>query len=85
VLVPDEAVSADQDRRIVYVVDETNTVTARPVRLGPRISGYRVIRRGLDGTEMIVVNGLMRVRPGAKVTPKVVTLPPEHVASGSAP
>lgn len=85
VLVPDEAVSADQDRRIVYVVDETNTVTARPVRLGPRISGYRVIRRGLDGTEMIVVNGLMRVRPGAKVTPKVVTLPPEHVASGLAP
>ena len=36
VLVPDEAIGADQDRRIVFVVDDTGTVSAKPVRTGPR-------------------------------------------------
>jgi RND family efflux transporter MFP subunit len=77
VMVPDEAVGADQDRRIVYVVDEAGVVSAKPVRPGPRIHGYRVIRSGLTGEETIVINGLMRVRPGVKVDATLVTLPPE--------
>lgn len=76
VLVPDEAVANDQDRRVVYVLAEDNSVSARPVRPGPRIDGYRVIRSGLKGDETIVVNGLMRIRPGVKVTPQTTTLPP---------
>ena len=79
VLIPDEAIAADQDRRIVYVVDAAGTVSAKPIRLGPRQHGYRVVRDGLTGDETIIINGLMRVRPGAKVTPKLVTLPPENV------
>lgn len=85
VLVPDEAVAADQDRRIVYVVDAEGTVSAKPVRSGPRIDGYRVIREGLTGDETIVVNGLMRVRPGIKVTPQLVTLPPTRNPLEAAP
>ena len=54
------------------------TVSAKPVRLGPRLHGYRVIREGLTGDETIVINGLMRVRPGVKVKPELVTLPPER-------
>jgi RND family efflux transporter MFP subunit len=81
VLVPDEAVGSDQDRRIVYVVGADSTVTAQPVRPGPRIDGYRVIRTGLKGDERIVVNGLMRVRPGMKVAPQMSTLPPERNGS----
>ena len=80
-LVPDEAIGVDQDRRIVFVVAEDGTVSAKPVRPGPRIYGYRVIREGLDGTETIVINGLMRARPGAKVTPELVTLPPDRSGS----
>lgn len=76
VLVPDEAVVADQERRIVYVVDAQGLVSAKVVRPGPRIDGYRVIREGLTGEETIVVNGLMRVRPGVTVAPQLVTLPP---------
>jgi RND family efflux transporter MFP subunit len=78
VLIPDEAIAADQDRRIVYVVDATGTVSAKPIRLGPRLHGYRVVREGLTGDETVIINGLMRVRPGAKVTPQLVTLPPEN-------
>jgi len=76
VLIPDEAIAADQERRIVYVVDEKGVATARVIRPGPRIDGYRVVREGLDGSETIVINGLMRVRPGVTVTPQLVELPP---------
>jgi len=76
VLIPDDAISADQDRRIVYVVDEAGKISARQVRPGPRLHGYRVIREGLEGDETIVINGLMRVRPGVTVTPNLVELPP---------
>jgi membrane fusion protein, multidrug efflux system len=84
ILVPDEAIGADQDRRIVYVVDAEGNVSAKPVRTGPRQHGYRVIREGLTGDETIVVNGLMRVRPGVKVKPEIVTLPPEAEVVGAA-
>jgi RND family efflux transporter MFP subunit len=77
IMIPDEAIGADQDRRIVYVVDAEGNVSAKPVRPGPRNHGYRVIREGLTGDETIVINGLMRVRPGVKVKAEIVILPPE--------
>ncbi len=76
VLLPDEAISANQDKRIVYLVSEDGTASARDVKLGPKVDGYRVIREGLKGDESVVINGLARVRPGAKVTPEMQTLPP---------
>jgi multidrug efflux system membrane fusion protein len=78
VLLPDDAIGADQDRRIVLVVDAEGMVSAKPVRTGPRIDGYRVIREGLDGTELVVVNGLVRARPGIKVKTELITLPPKN-------
>lgn len=83
ILVPDEAIGSDQDRRVVYVVDENNVVSLKPVRIGPRIDGYRVIRDGLAGNETIVVNGLVRVRPGAPITPQMTTLPPVRERNGT--
>lgn len=76
ILLPDEAVSANQDKRIVYVVADDGTVSLREVKLGPKVDGYRVIRDGLKGDENVVVNGVSRVRPGAKVTAEASTLPP---------
>lgn len=76
IMVPDEAIASDQDRRIVYTVNAEDVVTPLPVRPGPRIHGYRVIRSGMTGDETIVVNGLMRIRPGVTVRPTLVTLPP---------
>ncbi|QWW66933.1 efflux RND transporter periplasmic adaptor subunit [Rhizobium sp. WYJ-E13] len=78
VLVPDEAIGSDQNERVVYVVGADGTVSTKPVRPGPRLYGYRVIREGLDGTETIIVNGLIRARPGAKVTPQMTELPKER-------
>ena len=75
VLVPDEAIASDQDRRIVYVLGEGNKIAAKVIRPGPQIDGYRVVRKGLTGDETLVVNGLMRVRPGVTVTPQMSELP----------
>jgi membrane fusion protein, multidrug efflux system len=74
VLVPDEAILADLDRRIVMVVASDGTVSSKTVRPGPKIDGYRVIREGLTGDETIVIAGLQRARAGQKVTPQVQTL-----------
>jgi multidrug efflux system membrane fusion protein len=76
ILLPDEAVSANQDKRVVYVVADDGTVALREVKLGPKVDGYRVIREGLKGDENVVVNGVTRVRPGAKVAAETSTLPP---------
>lgn len=78
VLIPDEAISADQDRRFVLVVADDGTVSAKVIRPGPREDGYRVVRQGLTGEETIVVNGLQRARPGGKVTPQPTTLSPSR-------
>jgi RND family efflux transporter MFP subunit len=75
VLVPDEAIGSDQNQRIVYLVGSDGTVTTKAIRPGPRLYGYRVVREGLTGDETIVVDGLMRARPGARVAPQLIELP----------
>ena len=82
ILIPDEALGTDQDRRIVYVIGPDNKVSSKVVRPGPRIDGYRVIRDGLKGDETVVINGLMRVRPGIAVDPKMTELPPSRGPTG---
>jgi len=77
ILLPDEAILADLERRYVYVVEDDGSVRQQPVRLGSRTDKYRIIREGLTGNETVVINGLQRVRlGGGKVTPQPVTLPP---------
>ena len=75
VLVPDSAVGTDQNRRIVFVVGEGNKLAPKVIRPGPRIDGYRVVRTGLTGSELIVTKGLARVRPGMTIDPQPVELP----------
>jgi multidrug efflux system membrane fusion protein len=77
ILVPDEAIGSDQNQRVVYIVDTAGNVTPKSVRLGPKLYGYRVIRDGMTGDETIIVNGLIRVRPGVKVAPQLIELPQE--------
>jgi membrane fusion protein, multidrug efflux system len=77
VLIPDEAIGADLDRRFVYVVAGDGSLSQKLVRLGSRQDGYRIVRQGLTGDETIIVSGLQRIRfGGGKVTPQMTTLPP---------
>ncbi|GJE29105.1 Multidrug efflux pump subunit AcrA [Methylobacterium organophilum] len=76
ILLPDDAISANQDKRIVYILGEGDKVAAKPVQLGPLVDGYRVIRDGLKGDETVVINGLAKIRPGAQVKAERKELPP---------
>ncbi len=68
-LVPDAAVFTDQSRKILMTVSQDGTVVPKMVEIGALSGDLRVITKGLSPTDQIVINGLMRVRPGAKVTP----------------
>ncbi len=79
-LVPDAAIGTEQVRKIVLVVDADNTVKQKYVTLGETTAdGLRVIKSGLDPDDRVIVNGLMRARPGQKVTPH------EQSAAGAPP
>jgi len=70
ILVPDAAVVTDQSRKIVMTVRDDGTVEPKVVRTGPSYDNLRIIRAGLAPTDRIVIDGLVRARPGAKVTPQ---------------
>lgn len=74
-LVPDSAIGTEQVRKFVYVVGSDNVAQAKYVTLGPLIGDMRVVENGLDPNDTIIVNGLMRVRPGANVTPQQAAAP----------
>ena len=67
-LVPDSAIASDQASKIVFTVADDGTVGTKRVELGPMVEGLRVIRSGLAPTDRIVIDGVQRARPGAKVT-----------------
>lgn len=69
-LVPDSAVATDQDRRYVLVVNKDDVVEHRQVELGGSQDQMRVVQSGLQPGERIVVSGLQRAKPGAKVSPQ---------------
>jgi len=73
-LAKDEAVVTDLNQKYVFVLGKNNTLTYRPVKLGPMAEGLRVVRDGLHEGDVIVVSGLQRVRPGAAVTPRRVSM-----------
>lgn len=73
-LIPDEAILSDQERKIVMVVDAEGQVSPRAVTLGDMHRGLRVVKSGITAEDQVIVNGVQRARPGAKVTPQPVEL-----------
>jgi multidrug efflux system membrane fusion protein len=75
-LVPDASVSADQSRKILMTVGPDGTVVPKPVEVGVLDGDLRVIKSGIGPGDRVIINGLMRSRPGSKVTPKPGTIAP---------
>ncbi len=67
-LVPDAAIGTEQARKYVLVVDDGGIVRQKYVGLGQLDDGLRVVKHGLAATDRVIVSGLMRARPGLKVT-----------------
>ncbi len=73
-LVDDRAIGTDLGNQFVYVVDKEHKVQYRKVDTGPLYHGLRVIDSGLDGNDVVIVNGLQHVRPGIEVNPQKVAM-----------
>ena len=76
-LVPAAAVIPDQSRQLVMTVTPDGTVAPKPVEIGDLEHGLRVVRSGLAPTDRVVIDGMVRVRPGAKVTPVTGEIKPD--------
>ena len=86
VLVNERAVGTDQNKKFVMVVDKDSKAAYREVVLGAQVDGLRIVTRGLQPGERIVVNGLQRVRPGSLLAPQPVAMDakPEVAAAQNA-
>jgi multidrug efflux system membrane fusion protein len=73
-LVDDRAIGTDLGRKFVFVVDNQNVVSYRPVETGRSLEGLRVIKSGLESGDVVIVNGLQRVRPGVTVAATQVAM-----------
>jgi RND family efflux transporter MFP subunit len=71
-LVEDRAVGSDQRGDFLLVVNDKNVVEYRPVKLGLVDGTMRVIEDGIKPTDLVIVNGIQRARPGVVVNPQRV-------------
>ncbi|HLC08925.1 MAG TPA: efflux transporter periplasmic adaptor subunit, partial [Methyloceanibacter sp.] len=70
ILVPDAAVVTDQSVKMLFTVSADGTVVPKPVELGPVTDdNLRIIRTGISADDSVIISGLLRARPGQKVTP----------------
>lgn len=69
VVVPEPAIMVNADRATLYVVDKDMNAQIRPVKLGVRAAGVVEILQGVAAGQLVIVEGVQKVRPGAKVKP----------------
>lgn len=81
VMIPVRALGQDQDRRYVFVLDDKKTAQYRPVTVGPQQDGLVVVESGLSATDTVIVDGLLRVRPGITPDAKPADMSPYAPAS----
>jgi RND family efflux transporter MFP subunit len=82
ILVPDAAVVTDQSMKLLFTVAPDGTVVPKPVQLGPVTDdNLRIVTSGIEPTDEVIINGLLRARPGQKVTPEQGTIERSSAAS----
>jgi len=74
--IPRAAVLSDQQGDYVYVVDGQNRAQRRPIQLGQSTPSTAVVSNGLTEGELVISEGLQRVRPDQPVSPGPASPPP---------
>jgi membrane fusion protein, multidrug efflux system len=77
--IPRAAVLSDQQGDYVYVVDGQNRAEVRRIHLGQSTPSTAVITSGLNEGELVISEGVQRVRPGEVVSPGPASPPPSTV------
>jgi RND family efflux transporter, MFP subunit len=73
-LVADRAIGSDQDQSFVYVVDAKNIAQLRHITTGQSADGLRVVKSGLKPDDVVIINGILKVRPNNPVKPEAGTM-----------
>ncbi len=81
-LVDDRAIGTDLGRKFVFVVDADSVVQYRLIETGRTVEGLRVVKSGLDAGDVVIVNGLQRVRPGVAVAATQVAMQRDGAGAG---
>jgi multidrug efflux system membrane fusion protein len=81
-LLPDSAVILDQSQHLVMTVQPDGAVKPKIVTTGDLRGGLRVIQSGLEPADRVIINGLVRAMPGAKVTPQDGAIKYDATADG---
>ena len=76
IVIPSQAINQGPQGPSVFVVGENNVAQAKLVRLGQEVAGGLVVQNGLKSGERVIVDGVIRVRPGAPVKPVPMSPPP---------
>src|SRR5690606_2647543 len=69
ITITEKAINTDQSRKFVYIAGADGTAQYRAVQLGDNVGGERIVLSGLEPGEKVIVDGLMKIRPGAKINP----------------
>lgn len=69
IMIPERAVSRDQIGSFIFVVGDEGKAVRKNVKLGTKRDSMVVIESGLDANDSVIVDGIQRVRAGAKVDP----------------
>src|SRR5207245_8843379 len=83
VVVPAAAIQRGPQGTYVYAVDSTNTVKIRPVALAQTTGNSVGLSSGLQGGELVVIDGQDKLQDGSKVNP-TVSSPSQAAQSASA-
>ncbi len=84
-LVPQTAVLTGDQGKYVYVINTKNEAKAQPVTVGEWRGKDWIILKGLNENDKVIVDNLIKLRPGAVVAPRIFGQAPEKQASATAP
>lgn len=68
-LVPQQSIGTDQNKKYVYIVDKGNKIVYREVSLGKEYSSQRIVLQGLEPGDRVIINGIQHIRAGELVKP----------------
>ena len=84
-LVPEPALGIDQSGQFLLVVGSDDKVDYRPVTVGQVDRGMRVVEGKIGPQDRVIVEGLLRARPGMKVVPQLEATSSEQSSVARSP
>jgi len=86
ILIQEQAILTDQDRKYVYVLDEDNHAIRKDIKIGRKVDGLRIVSEGLTSDDKIIVYGIQKIFfPNMLVVPQNIRMGDPPPSAGSKP